>query len=285
MEAHTFRLTYKGQSRAVQSFPVFYASDIHGDGGSFNEALFRRDFDRAKERGARIYLNGDVFDAIMPQDIKRYARGSDHHDTDGFLNAAIEEVEERLAPYVDNIDMIGCGNHETAVLKYHGFDMTHMLIGFLNRRRSKGLKPIVHGGYTGFIRYIIGPETGQNTRSLVVYYNHGQGGSAEVTDGIIDAKRRTYTRSDVIWLGHKHKRWAHIIDSEIGVDRWGLPYEKPRWAIMTGSYTTNATKTDASANGYRLNYGEERMRTPQGTGGIQATINYTREAVWPEFLI
>jgi hypothetical protein len=281
MESNTFTFPRK---KPTLELPLFFASDIHRDHGC-DEALLKKDLERAGKRGARIYLNGDTFSAILPKDMKRYTRGSDKHNTDAYINEAIEQAEETFRPYVDLIDLIGCGNHETTILKYHSVDMTLLLIGFLNRHRSKKLAPIAHGGYTGFFRYLTPGPNDDHTQSLTVFYNHGQGGSAEVTDGIIDIKRRAYTRSDVIWLGHKHKRFAHEIEPETGIDRLGRPYEKKRWGIMTGSYQVNIGQGEASTKGYQLNYAEERMRTPQGRGGIHATIYADRHDIWPEFII
>lgn len=282
MEAHTFRYQYRKEG---EEFPFFFASDLHQDEIGFNEQQFATDFDRAKRDKARIFLNGDIFGAILPQDIKRYSRGNDPNDTDGIINVIVEQAENRLAPYVDNIDMIGIGNHETAVLKYHATDITRMLIAFLNRRRNPKLPPIRHGGYTGFIRMVFDRTGGANAHALVIFYNHGQGSSAEVTDGIIDAKRRLYTRSDIIWLGHKHRRWVHEIEPEIGINNFGKIYVKKRYAVMTGSYLQSSAETDATKNGYRQNFAEERMRTPQGTGGIRWTAIVGREFLYPEFVI
>lgn len=282
MEVHSYRFNYKNVNT---EFPFFFASDIHGDEKGFDRELFTREFEKAKKDKARIFVNGDVFGAILPQDIKRYSRGNDPGDTDSKINHAVEYMEDLFLPYVDNIDMIGLGNHETAVLKYHATDLTRLLIAFLSRRRNPKLPPIRHGGYSGFIRMLFTQGEDSRTKTYDIFYNHGQGSGAEVTDGIIDAKRRLYTRSDLVWLGHKHRRWAHEIEPEIGIDRLGKLYEKKRHAIMTGSYLRNSGETDATKNGYRINFAEERMRTPQGTGGIRGRIIVDRERLYAEYTV
>ena len=285
MESHIFKHGYKALKSKPDEVPIFFASDIHFDEPSFDRELFTRDFDRAKREGARILINGDVFGCILPGDLKRYTRGNDPGDTDGKINAALEKAEELFAPYVDNIDMIGLGNHEVSVLKYHHIDVTRMLIGFLNRRRSTGLPPIRHGGYTGYIRYQFSEPGRSHVQHFDIFYNHGQGGSAEVTDGIIDIKRRLYTRSDVIWLGHKHRRFADEIDHEEGMADNGRIYDRKRWGIMTGCYSKLDGETDATKDGYRINYGEERMRTKQRTGGIHARLLIQRGKIDAEFVV
>lgn len=221
----------------------------------------------------------------MPSDIKRYSRGSDIGDTDGKINEAIEKAESLFLPYVNNIDVIGFGNHEVSVLKYHHIDVIRMLIGFLNRKRDPSLPPIRHGGYTGYIRFVFeGPEK-TLCRKFDIFYNHGQGGSAEVTDGIIDAKRRLYTRADLIWLGHKHKRWAIEIDPEEGLSDKGNIYIKKRWAVMTGTYSKSAGETNSTKDGYKINFGDEKMRTKQRTGGVHGKIFINKSGLYAEFII
>ena len=266
--------------------PLFLSSDIHFDEPGFDKGLFTRDYDRAKNDGSRILINGDVFGCILPSDLKRYTRGNDASGmTDGIINKALKDAEELFAPYVDLIDVIGLGNHETSVLKYHHIDVTSMLIGFLNRRRSASLPPIRHGGYTGYIRYGFEGPSKSHTQSFTIFYNHGQGGNAEVTDGIIDAKRRQYTRADLIWLGHKHKRWAIETEPEEGMSDNGRIYTRKRWAVMTGCYSKASGETNATEDGYRINYGEERMRTKQRTGGVHARIYVQRDGVNAEFIV
>lgn len=285
MESHVFRHKYKALASKPDEFCFFLASDIHFDEPGFDRELFARDFDRAKRDGARININGDVFGCILPTDLKRYTRGNDQSNTDGIINKALKDAEDLLAPYVDLIDVLGLGNHEVSVLKYHHIDVTAMLIGFLNRRRDPSLPLIRHGGYTGYIRYLFtGPGSG-HTQHFDIFYNHGQGGNAEVTDGIIDAKRRLYTRADLIWLGHKHKRWAIEIDPEEGVSDNGRIYTRKRWAVMTGCYSKATGETNATEDGYRINYGEERMRTKQRTGGVHGKLLVGRRGIDAEFIV
>jgi hypothetical protein len=272
MELATYRRTYKDGDR----FAYFLASDLHLDDPSFDEALFRSEMAMANKEDARVYLNGDILGLILPGDIKRYARGSDPGNVDDKIGAAVTRAENLLAPYVDIIDMIGTGNHETAVLKHHSVDATKLLIGFLNRRRDPRLPPIKHGGYTGFIRLYFEDEN-KHSDSYIIFYNHGQGGSSEVSRGIIDLQRRQYIRADLIWLGHKHKVVSTELDSEIGLNTKNRIYERKKRGVITGTYLSNFTETDADRDGYLLSYQEERQRTPQGRGGAILRLVIRRE--------
>jgi hypothetical protein len=275
MESHTWRKKYKDGD----SFALFLASDLHIDDRLFDAALFAEDMARAVDAGARLSLNGDVFGFILPGDMKRYTRGNDPGDVDDKIGAAVEQAEKVLLPYVDMLDMIGCGNHETSVLKYHSVDATKMLIGFLNRSRSKDLPPIRHGGYTGFCRYVFAEDDGGHAHAYTIYYNHGQGGAADVTNGIIDLQRRGYIDADLVWMGHKHKCMSTMLPSTIGVDHMGKIFEAPKRGLMTGTYVKNVDETDAGASGYRLSFAEERMRTPQGQGGALLRLTVKRAGI------
>ena len=285
MESHVFKKKYRALASTPDEMPFLLSSDIHFDEPGFDKELFTRDYDRAKKDGERILINGDVFGCILPSDLKRYTRGNDQSNTDGIINKALKDATELFRPYVDQIDMIGLGNHETAVLKYHHIDVTSLLIGFLNRRRDPSLPPIRHGGYTGYIRYQFDGPSRSHPQHFDIFYNHGQGGNAEVTDGIIDAKRRQYTRADLIWLGHKHKRWAIETEPEEGMADNGRIYTRKRWAVMTGCYSKATSETNATEDGYRLNYGEERMRTKQRTGGVHGRLYIMRGNVNAEFIV
>lgn len=286
MESHVFKRKYRALVSTPDEFPFFLASDIHFDEPGFDRELFARDFDRAKRDGSRIIINGDVFGCILPSDLKRYTRGNDASgQTDGIINKALRDAESLFAPYVDLIDVIGLGNHEVSVLKYHHIDVTAMLVASLNRIRSPALPPIRHGGYTGYIRYQFEGPSRSHPQRFDIFYNHGQGGNAEVTDGIIDAKRRQYTRADLIWLGHKHKRWAIETDPEEGMGEGGRIYVRKRWAVMTGCYSKVTGETNASEDGYRINYGEERMRTKQRTGGVHGRLYIMRGGINAEFIV
>lgn len=275
MEKILWRREYKDND----SFHYCLASDLHIDDAGFDQDLFQRDMDRALSMGARIWLNGDVMGLILPGDLKRYVRGSDPGDLDDKIGAAVERAEKVLLPYVDHIDMIGTGNHETAVLKHHSVDATKMLIGFLNRARRPDLPKIRHGGYTGFIRISFDNPARKRTYAYDVFYNHGQGGSSDVTSGTIDLNRRQNVSADLIWMGHKHKKLSMMLPSEIGISNDGRLYEREVRGVMTGTYLRNVHETCADRDGYRLSYGEERMRTPQGRGCAFLRLDATRDGI------
>lgn len=285
MESIVFRNRYRALKSAQDEFPILLASDLHFDEPGFDRELFTRDFDRAKREESRILINGDVFGCILPGDLKRYTRGNDKGGGDGVINEAVEEAERLFLPYVNQIDMIGLGNHEVSVLKFHHVDITRLLLFALARHRDPALPPIRHGGYTGYIRYQFEGPSRSHSQHFDIFYNHGQGGNAEVTDGIIDIKRRLYTQSDLIWLGHKHRRFSIDLDPVEGMSDSGHIYTRKRWGVMTGCYSHLENETNATEDGYRISFGEERMRTKQRTGGVHGRILVGRNGIDAEFVI
>ena len=264
-----------------KQFEYFLCSDIHFGSTGQDKSLLKKDFDDAKRRGAMIFINGDWGDFIMSGDRKRYSPSADAYGTDNNINMTINEAFDFFSEYVDNIAMIGTGNHETSVSRFHHFDPTQQLIYSLNKaHKSK----IIHGQYSGFImlRYMHGKNG--RVRAYTIYYNHGQGGTAEISKGTIDINRHMTTKdADLIWLGHKHTKILLPSEYIIGVNRVGEIVERERAGIITGAYVKIANKYDAMKKGYKMDYGEERMRGLQATGGAYLKIDLSGEELTRKF--
>lgn len=280
MQVHQFRIPY---SSVNDEFNYFLASDLHIDNAAFDKALLKRELDEAVAHNARIFLNGDIFDMIVPSDLKRYRKGQDVlPQRDDFVNEIVRQGHELLKPYADYIDIIGVGNHEAEYMKRTNYDPVSGLITLLQQDTEH---PIKHGGYEGFIVLAFERADGSGVRRYTIYYNHGQGGGAEVTMGIIGLTRRGYIRSNLVWLGHNHTRIALMLPPDVGVDQYGNVYVQERKGVKTGSYTRTVTQYDATNEGYRGSYGSERMRTPQYNGGVLLTVRPRLEGAEGRLLI
>jgi hypothetical protein len=258
MKINVFNFDYSKQ----KEFVFHLGSDFHFDNEAFDETSWRREFEEVKKNNWISFVGGDWGDFILLQDKKRYVKSRDQFDGDDIVNQIIDMASSRLRPYADNIALIGQGNHEDALVKYHSINPVSMLIQNLNNDKKNGT--IKHGGYAGFIVLIFRHGDNGGTRKYTIYYNHGAGGNAEVTKGMIDFNRRQYVRCDLMWLQHKHTRIQADLDYEIGVDREFNIYEKEKKAVLTGSYLKNATIEEKN-NKYIWN--ERRCRTTQARGG------------------
>ena len=243
-------------------------SDLHLEALDHNRKLLDLDLQRAVDLDARIYLNGDIFDFILPGDRKRHAIGRNPYSEDDQLGEIMGDVIKFLMPYKDRIDMIGVGNHEVSVVKYHHVDPIKWLIMELQRERDKSLPSIHHGGYTGFIRHVYRHGENRGTRTYDIWYNHGTGGSSPVTKGMIDINRAVIgNAADLYWMGHKH---TAIQDNSIKlrmVNKAGEIVVKKRKAVFTGGYKTDTLLGhDYMKHGYKVDYGEESHLSLQADG-------------------
>jgi hypothetical protein len=263
---------------------IHLMSDLHIGAPQVNYTLIKKELRDAAEIGDRIVLNGDIFDGILASDRKRFAPDCLHprlHGRKDILNAAIDWAVELLSPYAHLIDMIGVGNHETALEKHHNVDAARILVYDLTRKLPKQHKDhVIHyGGYTGFIDYRVKSLTKKKTISVgrwVLYYHHGSGGSAPVTKGMIDFNRKdTWIDADCIWLGHKHNRWNASLEKLSCPLQGDAPDTKEVRHIMTGAYMktyVGQSQKSLRKHGRRSNYAADAGLGPQGQGGARVAF-------------
>jgi len=257
---------------------IWLSSDQHIGASNVDYELIRDELAEAGRNGDRINLNGDVFDCILPKDHRRFRPDTLHPHLQGrsdVLDAALEMAEDIYGPYAELIDMIGLGNHESAVEKYHATDMIARLARRLNQRGGK----VSYGGYTGFIDYRFRAKGGRASR-YIVYYHHGSGGSAPATKGITGFGRRMWVDSDVIWLGHQHNKLVDGTTLKMSCPREGDdPIMRKQVGIMTGGYMNSyegQTQADVRSGGRRGHYAEDAGLPPQAKGGARLTIKFDR---------
>lgn len=263
-------------------FYVLHMSDLHLGAQDCDKALIRRDLDWARERGARVLIAGDVLDLLLTKDAKRFHPNVLESALQGradLVGAGLELAEAVLGPYADLIDMIGVGNHEAAVVKWHSLDVTRLLIERLIAR-AQGRKPghvIHHGAYSGVVSVPFRRRCGKGWGAAArwqVFYHHGTTNSAPVTKGMIEFNRfAAWVRDvDAIWLGHLHTRWADHTQ-ELRVPLKGDPYTSTVWHLMTGAYTTgNGNNQLSKAGTYQPHFGVEKGFAPAGPGGIRVRL-------------
>lgn len=269
------RLPYK----VSEPTGVFFCADFHIGSSAVDYTFLIEELARAGEYGDRICIFGDTFDAIVPQDHKRYKPEALHQRvsmTSNVLDEQLDWAEEILRPHANLIDVIGLGNHEKSVEKYHGTDLTARLIRRLQRAVTSDGHIISYGGYTGFMDYRfsrISDGKHCDTRRLVIYYHHGGGGSAPVTKGMIDfARKSSFIDSDVVVLGHKHNRIADTGAIKLSCPQHGdEPLMRQQIFVMCGSYMDTYK---AGRGGYASDWG----LAPQAKGGARLLIHFERKS-------
>lgn len=267
-----------------ESTSLTLMSDLHIGAAHVDYKLIEKEIETARENGDRVLINGDLLDLILAKDAKRYSPEAVHPRLAGrsdMINAAITWAAELLAPVAGQIDMIGIGNHETAVSKWHGVDPTLLVIYELERsiREQKKEHTIHYGGYTGFVDYRVRQDETHGIR-WVLYYHHGSGASAPVTKGMIDFNRKdVFIDADVIWMGHKHNKLSVTVEKLSCPEAGDQPKVKEVRHIMTGAYfKTYHGQSQASVRQYgrRSNYAADMGLAPQGRGGVRILLTPQR---------
>jgi hypothetical protein len=266
---------------------LYLMSDIHMGAAQTDYKLVEREVAEAIANNDRILINGDLFDMILPKDHKRFSMSALHprlHNVGGkIMNEVVDWAVEIFEPAAHLIDMVGLGNHESAVEKYHSYDPLSAFIKQLQDKLPDKSDHVIHyGGFCGFVDYRFRDDS-RHANRFVIYYHHGSGANAPVTKGLIDFNRKdTFVDADLIWLGHKHNR-LHVAVQKLSCAQTGDdPKVKDVRHVMTGAYyNTYVGQSQASIrqHGRRSNYAADDGMAPQGKGGARVTLTFNTNEV------
>lgn len=176
-------------------------ADVHWDNPLCRRDILERLLNQARERNAGILVFGDWFCGMQgrwdPRANKEMLRPE--HRTGNYLDALVDTAADYLRPYADLIVMMSDGNHETSLRKHLETDVLARLCKELG---------VIHGGYSGFLRFLFQGTEGRRTRRNV-YWHHGFGGGGPVTKGTIQTNRRAVYLPDAHMVvgGHIHEEW------------------------------------------------------------------------------
>jgi predicted phosphodiesterase len=232
-------------------------SDVHYDSPHCDRKMLTRHLDQAKERQAGVIVVGDWFDAMGGKADKRAHKAGvrQENQKDNYFDTLIEHSADYLTPYIDNLIILTDGNHETAILKHQETDLLHRLTKQLN---------VLHGGYSGFVRFMFtGAKGNRTTRRL--YYHHGSGGGGPVTKGVIQANRRAASvDADIFVSGHIHEAWV-VENMMVKCTDAGRIYLATQTHVQLPTY-----KQEYGASGYHI----EKGRPAKPLGGYWLTFHY-----------
>lgn len=263
--AANFEVSSKGNNVSVIKFTgskkepkrFFIFADGHWDNPHCDRGLLAKHLDEAKAFGCPILSFGDFFCAMQGKYDKRSNKEAllDEHKNDEYLDSLISTSADWLSPYIDNLAVIGNGNHETSIQKRHETNLTKRLVKELQLRGSN----VQLGGYGGWVRFQIKHDTGY-CQSFVLYYHHGFGGGGPVTQGKIDFNRyRTQVDSDIIVSGHVHYKEAFPNTIAYLTTR-NVVKQKNIWCIRCGTYKE---EYGDGSGGFHI----EQGRGPRPLGG------------------
>ena len=224
------------------------------------------------EKALRAYLadqteqtyllgGGDLIDAIVTKDIKRYMKESDATEGDAIIDEQVNKLCSLLEPYRGRIIGLGTGNHESTIVKYHG---THPIRNAAERLGTKSL------GYSWLVRLRF-TENGARGRTLTIRGHHGWGGGSRTQGADLTKYSRdiTYWSADMFLYGHVHRLQSDRVDRLAWIGS-GLK-SKPKYIFICGSWLKTLSDSDVPT------YSEEKGYPPVSIGNPTIRIKPSRD--------
>jgi predicted phosphodiesterase len=244
-------------------------SDLHWDNPKCERDLLKRHLKQARERGAKIIINGDFFCMMQGKYDPRRSKKDilPEHNKANYIDAVVEDAVKWWTPYADMILLIGYGNHETAIIKNLETDPLQRFVDLLNMTCGTNVQV---GGYGGVLDFKITNAANGGTKVVMKYY-HGFGGGGAVTKGVIQDQRMVAQLDgyDIIWMGHVHESYHHVnmVDS----------YDSAKFEI--NHKEVHQLRTAAYKEEYEDGFGGfhiERGRPVKPLGGYWMTLSSNR---------
>lgn len=258
MILHEVKIPYKyGDTITIK--PLF---DAHV-GNTYCDELALKKYLADGDEKTYILGGGDLIDAIVTKDIRRYMKHSDGTVGDAVIDEQIDKIEKLLSPYRGRILGLGSGNHETAVLKHHGTNPI--------RRLAKRLDT-VSLGYSSMVRLRFS-ENGNRGRTVTLFVHHGWGGGSRTQGADLTkfSKHISHWDADLFLYGHVHRRQSDKIDRLSWVGKSLV--SKPIHMFICGTFLKTLSETDEPT------YSEEKGYPPVSIGGINITIKPSNQWV------
>lgn len=194
-------LTVRLERKAGVCGEFLLISDVHFDSVHCDRKLLKRTLDEALRRNAGILIGGDLFDAMVGVGDRRGSKAELREEYGGanYLDLLVDDAVSFFQPYYNNFVMIGKGNHDTSIIKYHETDLVY--------RFCKDLGVLhVLVGYSCFVDFAFVNANGGWKKSFDLYYHHGFGGGGQATKGAGQhARRAAEYDADIFFSGHIHQ--------------------------------------------------------------------------------
>ena len=254
--------------RKSNTVKILNLSDVHYDSLQCDRELLTKHLKQAEERGALVFINGDLFDLMQGRYDPRHGKYDirPEYKSATYLDDVINDCSEYLSkfrvPYI-----IGQGNHETLIVNRLETSPIERVV-----ERLKFMGQQAHmGWYSGLLCIRQGYDTNgemATVRTTKIYYHHGIGGGSARSKGIMSAddQQLTCPDADVITSGHDHNKWY----LPVNVERYRKnlePYQTSVHHIRSGSY-----KLKDRNIGWEVQKG---FRT-QRLGGWWIDVNYMK---------
>lgn len=252
---------YFEKVRAKWKQRIFFCSDIHWDSKKCRRDMLKKHFEHCKANDIPIFIFGDMFDLMQGRNDRRSNKGAlrGEFNSTAHFTAIAKQAVEWFKPYAHLIQLIGDGNHETAVLRNNEFDFIDLFIILIKMETGHDIK---RGYYKGYLRFLFNEDKRGKGKAWLktLRYHHGAGGGGPVTKGVIQAQRRqVYLEGvDIVMQGHIHESWETEIPSEY-LNKQGQIKQRVTKHIQLPSYKQDIT----GHSGWAV----EKDFAPQPVGG------------------
>ena len=249
------------------SASFFFFSDTHLDSLFCQTDVFLSHLRQMAAAGAYFLCVGDMVDAMMGRYDPRRSQEEllpEFRGRDDYYDAVVDYVAGRLLPFKERLIFLGQGNHELAVKKHVGTDLSARVGRILNQNRQA--PPVQVGGYTGYIVIRI-LTNGKPRANTIIYYAHGSGGAAPVTRGVIRTNRQAVFLENVavVLNGHNHQGYVVPIVME-GVNKALRTSRHIVWFLRTPGYKNEWARE-------RSGYVAQKNTGPHPLGGIVGILS------------
>ena len=175
-----------------------------------------------------LFILGDLFDAIVSADLKRY--NPEEIDKNKLINDNIQEAIEDLESYKSSILGICIGNHEYQYLRRYNLSLTQLVCERLN---------VQNLGISFLYRLFLRRNDIDRVRSIIIYGHHGYGGGSSFSASISKyMKKIEQFDADIYAFSHDHKSW-HLKVPRIGINSAGKMCDKSIHLLCCGSFKEN----------------------------------------------
>lgn len=266
-----------------QEFWFLLSADHHWDNPDTNRDMMLRHLKEAKEKQAPVLMIGDFFCAMQG----KYDRRSDksklrpEHAKGEYLDLLVNTAAEWLAPYREQIALIGLGNHETAILKNHETNLTERLVERLN---FTGEHKVHAGGYGGYFIVQFRHKNKNASKAYKIKYFHGHGGGGPVTKGVIQSQRQAvyYPDADCVISGHVHEQYTIChMQERVSPSNYSI-VQREQWHVRMPTYKDEYKD---GHSGYHIESG--RPPKPVGAYWLRLTtqIHENGMVLTPDFIL
>lgn len=258
MEVHCRHISYKFGDQFTLK-PLF---DVHLGNAACDERAFKQYLSESDE--ATYFIGGgDLMDAVITSDLKRYRKGTDQAPGDDIIDYQVNRAASILYPYKERLLGIGSGNHEDTIVSRCSSDMS--------RRLCKQLE-VPFLGYSGLYRLRFTEGNRGRTRTVDIRYHHGW--TASRTPGgqlTSNSKDVLHWDADIYLYGHGHRLLTDTI-SRLAVQGEKNLISKDLIILLCGTFLKTYILGETT-------YSEKKGFSPIRIGSPYVSIKPTRNGI------